>query len=92
VGIGVGDAVKDGVVLEEQLEAADVLAQRETRSRKPRLSEISRQGRGMPPAMRPVRAREPPVTNANSAARMQVSTARVSSQPEMSCQAGRVKR
>jgi hypothetical protein len=75
MGVGVADAVEDGVVLEEKLEAADVLAQGEDQKQKAEAE-----------------GDFAPVMRAKSPARMQVMTARVSSQPVSNCQAGRVKR
>ena len=91
--VGVGDAVEDGVVLEEQIEAADVLADGEREQQKSggdgdaapgQWSGTAEDGRSS--------ARPPPAASRNSAARMQTSTASVSSHPAMSCHAGSVKR
>ena len=90
--VSVSNSVKDGVVIEEQLEAGDVFAECENEEQKSGGEGESARGRTMLLWKRPVRAREPPVTRMKKTAMRQVRTARVSNHPAMSCTAGRVKK
>ena len=88
VGVGVGDALEDGVVLEEEVESADVDIDGEDEEQEEVVMERPRQGEE--PKLRRclLSARAPLVTTRKRTARAVQMTARVSSQLMMRCQRG----
>ena len=93
MGVGVGHPAEDRMILEQSLEPAEIHAQRDDQQQKRKGDRRDpRQGNATSRLRRPASTRVPPVMRMKKTASRQVITASVSSQPAMSCHAGRVNR